>query len=61
VFWTITLAVLATPDGQDQADQIARLFNMLSSFNDAQLDGLQASGQTTIPALLIAASILQSM
>lgn len=61
VFWTITLAILAAPDGQDQADQIARLFNTLSSFNDAQLDGLQASGQTTIPSLEIAASIVQSI
>jgi hypothetical protein len=61
LFWTVTLAILAAPDGQEQADRIARLFNRLSSFNDVQLDGLQASGQTTIATLDIAASILQSM
>jgi len=58
LYWTISLAVLKTPDGQNEADQIARLFNLLSAFDDRQLDLLQASGQTTIATLEMEATIL---
>jgi hypothetical protein len=40
LFWTVTLAILSTPDGPEEAKVISYLFNYLASLTDGQLGNI---------------------
>jgi hypothetical protein len=52
LFWKITLAILATPDGQAESDTISLVFNALSRCTDLQLSILQDGIWNTLSELL---------
>ena len=52
LFWRITLAILATPDGKAESDTISLVFNALSRCTDRQLVILQSGTWTSLKELL---------